>query len=138
MGRKVSKISREVQEYIPKDWKDEKGNPEENPFTVSFKPLSKRQLAGFQDNSSRVSIGSNAILLGNATGNINVFKEAVVGWKNLIAEDEEGKETELKYEKDALGNVKDSIIEDIPLDLIEEIAGHILETSRFGTKEAGN
>lgn len=133
MARKISKLSRDIQEYTPKDWLDDKGNPEEGAFVVSFKPLSKRQLATYQDSSSRIAMGTNAIMLGNSTGNLSIFKEAITGWKNLVIDD-----AEVKFEKDGLGNVKDELLEDIPLDIIEEIANYILKVSRFGTDEAGN
>ena len=64
MARELVTVSLEERSYIPNDWKDEKGKPEAKALTIKFKPLSKRQLAHYSDNSSRLNIGSNTISLG--------------------------------------------------------------------------
>jgi hypothetical protein len=126
MARELVTLSRDIKTYTPKDWLDEKGAPEVGALVFKYKPLSKRQLATFADNSSRLSIQSNTILLGNAVNSIDVFKMAVTGWDNLLVDG-----ANKAFEKDANGLVAESAIEDIPLDIIEEVATHIVHTSKF-------
>ena len=130
MARELVTLSRDVKVYTPKDWLDDKGAPETGALVFKFKPLSKRQLAVFSDNSSRLSLQSNTILLGNAANYIDVCKMAITGWDNLIISG-----TNKPFEKDSNGLVSDDIIEDIPLDIIEEVAAHIIKVSKFPETE---
>ena len=132
MAREFVTVSLEERIYVPNDWKDEKGKPEAKALTFKFKPLSKRQLAHYSDNSSRLSIGSNTISLGNAVGNLDLFKSAVTGWDNLI---HEGKE--VKFKTDPSGLLADDLLEDIWEDVIQEVANHILKVSKFPEEEKG-
>ena len=133
MAREFVTVSLEERSYVPNDWKDEKGKPEAKALTFKFKPLSKRQLAQYSDNSSRLNIGSNTISLGNAVGNLELFKASVTGWDNFL--DKEGKE--IKYKKDASGLVAEELIEYIWEDVIQEVANHILKVSKFPEEEKG-
>ena len=133
MARAVVTVSREERKYIPKDWLDEKGNPEPKALVFKFKPLSKRQLAHYSDNSSRLSVSSNTILLGNAVGNLDLFKTTVTGWENLL--DENGKE--VKFQTDASGLINEDLLESIWEDVIQEVANHILKVSKFPEEEKG-
>ncbi len=132
MARELVTISLEERKYTPKDWLDEKGNPEEKAFTIKFKPLSKRALAQFSDSSSRLSLASNTILLGNAENAINVFRANVSGWENLIID---GKPRTFK--RDLNGLVEEDIIEILPLDIIEEVATYMIRVSKFPEEEKG-
>lgn len=132
MGREFVTLSLEERTYIPKDWIDSKGEPEANAFKVRFKPLNKRQLAAFIDNSSRLSINSNTIILGNAVNSIDVCKTALTGWENFIVDGEK-----VNFKKDSALLVEDSLLENIDLDIIEEIATHIVKVSRFPEIEKG-
>lgn len=133
MAREFVTVSLEERSYVPNDWKDEKGKPEAKALTFKFKPLSKRQLAQYSDNSSRLNIGSNTISLGNAVGNLDLFKSAITGWDNLI--DNEGKD--IKFKRDASGLVAEELIESIWEDVIQEVANHILKVSKFPEEEKG-
>ena len=133
MAREFVTVSLEERSYVPNDWKDEKGKPEAKALTFKFKPLSKRQLVHYLDNSSRLNIGSNIILLGNVVGNLELFKVSVIGWDNFL--DKEGKE--IKYKKDASGLVAEELIEYIWEDVIQEVANHILKVSKFPEEEKG-
>lgn len=86
MAREFVTVSLEERSYVPNDWKDEKGKPETKALIFKFKPLSKRQLAQYSDNSSRLSISSNTILLGNATNAIDLFRASITGWDNFIVD----------------------------------------------------
>ena len=132
MAREFVTVSLEEKSYIPNDWKDEKGKPEAKPLTFKFKPLSKRQLAQYADNSSRLSISSNTILLGNATNAIDLFRTAIVGWENFIVDSKAR-----PFKKEANGLLEEEIIEILPLDIIEEVANHILKVSKFPEEEKG-
>lgn len=125
MARKIVTVSRDIREYTPKDWIDEKGKPELKAFTVKFKPLSKRQLATIADSSARFNIASNTIMLGNAENMYNVFRMAVTGWDNWIVND-----SVVPYVKDGSGLLDADLLEDFPLDIIEEIGNHIVEVSK--------
>lgn len=126
MAREFVTISRDVREYVPEDWRDSAGNPELNAFKVKFKPLSKRQLAQLADSSSRLSLNSNTILLGNAVNSIDTLKLALTGWENFIVNGQP-----VVFTKDSSGLVSDELLEDIWLDVIEEIATHIIKVSKF-------
>ena len=132
MAREFVTVSLEERSYVPNDWKDEKGKPEAKALTFKFKPLSKRQLAQYSDNSSRLNIGSNTISLGNATNAIDLFKIAIVGWDNFIVD---GKAKPFK--KEGNGLLDEEAIEVLPLDIIEEVANHILKVSKFPEEEKG-
>ena len=125
MAREFVTVSRDERTYVPKDWKDEKGEPEKGALTFKFIPLSVRQLANFQDSSSRMSLNSSTLLLGNAGVHIDVFKMAISGWDNYLVDKEA-----VVYKKDGTG-VKESLVEPLPLDIIEEVASHILQVSKF-------
>ncbi len=132
MAREFVTLSLEERSYTPKDWLDSKGEPEPNAFTVKFKPLNKRQLAVFIDNSSRLNINSNTIILGNAANSIDVCKTALTGWDNFIVDGEK-----VNFKKDSALLVDDALLENIPLDVQEEIATHIVRVSRFPEIEKG-
>lgn len=131
MAREFVTISRDIREYVPEDWRDSKGEPELNAFKVKFKPLSKRQLAQLSDSSSRLSLNSNTILLGNAVNSIDTLKLSLVGWDNYIVDG-----NQVAFAKDASGLVSDELLEAIWLDVIEEIASHIIKVSKFPESEA--
>jgi len=131
MAKKMfTTVSRDEKSYVPRDWLDENGKPEKGALTFKYKPLSKKQLAVHQDNSSRMSLTTNTFYLGNATISIDVFRTAVTGWENFIVDG-----AERPYKKDGLGLVEEEVVEILPLDLIEEVAGHILKVSRFPEEE---
>lgn len=131
MARKFVTISKEVRTYVPKDWLEADGTPEANAFTVKFIPLSKRQLAQFSDNSTRLSMQSNTILLGNSENSLTLFKGVVIGWDNLFVNDKA-----IEFKKDPSTNlISDEAIDGIDLDVIEEIVGHIIKVSKFPEDE---
>lgn len=131
MAREFTTISKDIKKYTPKDWLDSEGKPEDNALVFKFQPLSKRQLAQFSDNSTRLSMQSNTILLGNAENLISAFKSSITGWDNLLVD---GKPREFKKDQ-STGLVEDDIIEILPLDIIEEVASHIVKVSKFPEEE---
>ena len=86
MGRKFTTVNRSEQEYVPKDWKNGEGKPELNALTFRFKPLNKRQLAEFSDNSSRMQVQSSTVILGTSSIDYDIFKVAITGWDNFIVD----------------------------------------------------
>lgn len=133
MGRKFVTIDRSEKSYVPKDWIDEKTKePEDKALSFKFIPLSKRQIAQFSDNSTRMSLASNAILLGNASVNIDIFKTAISGWDNFVVD---GKP--YKFKKGNNGLVDEEVINILDQDIIDEVANHILDTSKASDVEMG-
>lgn len=124
MGRKFTTIDRNEREYIPKDWKDENDKPEQNALKFKFKPLSKRQLAEFSDNSSRMQVHSGTVILGTTSIDIEVFKVAINGWENFIVDDKEYKFKRVN------GLVDEDAINILDLDIISEVSNHIIEVSK--------
>lgn len=124
MGRKFITIDRGERYYIPKDWKDENGKPEQNALKFKFKPLSKRQLAEFSDSSSRMQVHSGTIILGTTSIDIEIFKLAITDWENFIVDDKEYKFKRVN------GLVDDDAINILDLDIISEVANHIIEVSK--------
>jgi hypothetical protein len=125
MARQIATVSRDVREYTPKDWLDENEEPELSALKFKFKPLSKKQLATFSDSSTRLQISTNSIMLGNAENMINIFRVAVVGFENLIVD-----EQPVPFKKDTAGLVHEDIVELLPLDIIEEVGNHIVLVSK--------
>lgn len=126
MARKFVTLDMSERSYVPKDWADE-----EVKLTFKFKPLSKRQLAQFRDNSSRMSLNSNTILLGVASINIDIFRSQVCGWENLEIDD---KKVPFKA---VSGLVEEAVVNALPLDIIEEVALHIIEVSSVNAEDMG-
>lgn len=132
MAKNYVTVDRSERVYVVKDSLDINGKPEKDALSFKFIPLSKRQLAAFQDSSTRMNISSNTILLGTAIVNMDVFKEAVVGFDNLCING-----SIVQFKKDMSGRLHDDLLEDIPLELIEEVATHIIKVSKFPEEEKG-
>lgn len=126
MARKFVTLDLNERTYVPKDWEND-----DVKLTFKFKPLSKRQLAQFKDNTSRMSLQSNAILLGTSSLNIDVFRSQVCGWDNLEIDDKK-----VDY-KPAQGLVQEEVINGIDLDIIEEVALHIIQISNVTSEDMG-
>lgn len=126
MARKFVTLDMSERSYVPKDWAED-----EVKLTFKFKPLSKRQLAQFRDNSSRMSLHSNTILLGVASINIDIFRSQVCGWENLEIDDKK-----VQY-KAVSGLVDEAVVNALPLDIIEEVALHIIEVSSVNAEDMG-
>ena len=132
MARKFVTIDRSERSYVPKDWIDSKTNePEEKALTFKFIPLSKRQIAQFADSSTRMLQGG-VFLLGTSSVNIEIFKTAISGWDNFIVD---GKP--YKFKKGNNGLVDEEVINILDLDIIDEVALHILEVSKVPDEEMG-
>lgn len=126
MARKFVTLDMSERSYVPKDWAEE-----EVKLTFKFKPLSKRQLAQFRDNSSRMSLQNNTILLGVASINIDIFRSQICGWENLEIDD---KKVSFKA---VSGLVDEAVVNALPLDIIEEVALHIIEVSSVNAEDMG-
>ena len=126
MARKFVTLDLSERSYVPKDWAED-----DVKLTFKFKPLSKRQLAQFKDNSSRMSLNTNTIVLGVASINIDVFRSQVCGWDNLEIDDKK-----VNY-KAVSGLVDEAVVNALPLDIIEEVASHIIEISTVNIEDMG-
>lgn len=121
--KKLATVSKDTFEYVLKEDLDEKGKPVKGALVFTVRPLSKKQLANYQDSSSRMNVFNNTILLGNATNEIDLFRSNVVGMKNFIVDGED-----YPFKRDGV-LVSDEIIEILPLDIISEVSKYILEIS---------
>ena len=57
---------------------------------------------------------------------------AIVGWDNFIVD-----KVARIFKKDASGLVEEEVIDILPLDIIEEVATHIVKVSKFSEEEMG-
>ena len=124
MARDITTVSKEARTFVPLDWI---ADPVAEQLTFEYTPLSKRQLAKVADSSSKMDIGTNTILLGNAEVSMKVFQEHISGVKNLVVD---GKN--VKFKKGTNGGVHADIIDMLPLDVMEETVREILSVSKFG------
>ena len=125
-------VSRDAQEYILLSERDEKGKAIKDATVFKVRPLSKKQLANYQDSSSRMNVFNNTILLGNSANELELFRSNVVDIKNLLSEDD----VVIPFKKDGM-LVSDELIEMLPLEIISEVARHILEISVPSEKTMG-
>ena len=105
---------------------------EEVKTTFLFKPLSKRQLALYKDSNSKMNLQTNTFYFGNSASAIDVFRSQVTGWENITITDENGKELKFKITN---GIIDEALINGFPLDIIEEVSGHIVTISSAGNEE---
>lgn len=98
--------------------------------TFLFKPLSKRQLALYKDSNSKMNLQTNTFYFGNSASAIDVFRSQVTGWENIT--DDNGKEIKIKITN---GIIDEALINGFPLDVIEEVSGHIVTISSAGAEE---
>lgn len=134
MARQFSKpatVSRENISYFLAEDIDEKGKPAKGALEFILKPMSKKQLANYQDSSSRMNVFNNTILLGNSANEIDLFRSNVVGMKNFIVD---GEDYAFKRENNL---VDDKIIEILPLDIIGEVAREIIRISTVTPETMG-
>lgn len=134
MARQFSKpatVSRENISYFLAEDIDEKGKPVKGALEFILKPMSKKQLANYQDSSSRMNVFNNTILLGNSANEIDLFRSNVVGMKNFIVD---GEDYAFKRENNL---VDDKIIEILPLDIIGEVAREIIRISTITPETMG-
>lgn len=128
MAREFTKnfatTTRDNFKYVLKEDLDDKGKPKKGSMEFLLKPMSKRQLASFQDASSRMNVINNTLILGNATNELELFKTNVVGMNNFIVDGEP-----FIFKKDNYNTVDDEIIDLLPLDIISEVAKEILRVS---------
>ena len=120
---KPATVSRDNISYFLQEDIDEKGKPVKGAVEFIIKPMSKKQLANYQDSSSRMNVFNNTILLGNSANDIDLFKSNVIGMKNFIVDGEE-----YPFKKDGL-LVAEEIINILPLDIISEVSKEIQRVS---------
>ena len=78
-----------------------------------------------------MSLNSNTILLGVASINIDIFRSQVCGWENFEIDD---KKVPFKA---VSGLVEEAVVNALPLDIIEEVALHIIEVSSVNAEDMG-
>lgn len=119
MARKIVTIDMSPREYIPTEWKDD-----EKPWKLKVKPLSKRQLATYKDNSTRMNLQTNSFYFGTSVNAYEIFKSQVTGWENFP----------INY-KEANGLVDEEVMNSIHIEDIEEVSNYIIKISTVGADE---
>jgi hypothetical protein len=120
---KFATVTRTEVTYVLQEDLDEKGKPIKGSLEFTLKPMSKKQIANYQDSSSRMNVFNNTILLGNASNEIDLFRSNVVGMKNFIVD---GEDYPFKRENNL---VDEKIVDILPLDIIGEVAREIIRVS---------
>lgn len=120
---KFATVTRTEVTYVLQEDLDEKGKPVKGSLEFTLKPMSKKQIANYQDSSSRMNVFNNTILLGNASNEIDLFRSNVVGMKNFIVD---GEDYPFKRENNL---VDEKIVDILPLDIIGEVAREIIRVS---------
>lgn len=115
----LATLSLKEVEYKPTEWA-----MDEKPWTVKVKPMSKRQLAQYKDNSSRMSLTTNSFYFGTSVNAIDIVKTQVTGWDNYSVPF-----------KQKNGVMDDEVLESLYLEDIEEIANHIIKISTVGAED---
>jgi len=62
---------------------------DQNPFTLKLKPISALKLANLEDKVSAYHNREGVIFMNNQQFYYNICKQGIVGWSNLIDEDNE-------------------------------------------------
>lgn len=122
--RDFATLSRDTKKYYLKEDLDDKGKPVKGALEFILRPMSKKQLALYQDSSSRMNVYNSTILLGNASNELDLFRTNVVGINNFIVDKEE-----YIFKRDNANLVDEEITEILPLDIISEVAKEILRIS---------
>ena len=120
---KFATVTRTEVNYVLQEDLDEKGKPIKGSLEFTLKPMSKKQIANYQDASSRMNVFNNTILLGNASNEIDLFRSNVIGMKNFIVD---GEDYPFKRENNL---VDEKIVDILPLDVIGEVAREIIRIS---------
>lgn len=120
--REFRKVVQRVIEYIPSGFEDEK-----KPLTFMLRTLTQRELAQIADQSSRLDIATNQMVLGTSELEYETARKTIIGWDNFIVE---GKE--LKFVQDYDGYFVESIILELDIfDVLTEVGRHIITTSKL-------
>lgn len=99
---------------------------QENPFTVTIRPMDARVLAKLDDGYVTF-VNDEGVTLQQGTYNLKAVKYGVVSWKNL--NDEDGKE--YKVAKNAKGEILDECIGMLPSHIVSELATAIISLSKY-------
>lgn len=108
-------------EYIPLD---ERG--EENPFKITFVPLSTRAMATLEDGYVTIK-GEESISIHQGTYNYKAVKTALKKWENLT--DDMGKSIKIKMT--SKNEVADESLDMLPSTVLSEIAAVIINVSKY-------
>jgi hypothetical protein len=114
------KKQQETYEYIPLIERGEK-----EPFTVIIKRLPPRQFTILEDKMAKIN-QDESISFTTGTFNWAVIKKGIVDWKNML--DENGKP--IYPAKAGSGELLDTTLDLLPMDLITEIANSIVGVSK--------
>lgn len=103
---------------------DERG--EENPFSITFVPLSTRAMATLEDGYVTIK-GEESISIHQGTYNYKAVKTALKKWENLT--DDMGKPIKLKIT--SKNEVADESLDMLPSAVLSEIAAVIINVSKY-------
>jgi len=118
MALKV-KTKIEEYEYIPLSERDQ-----ENPFTIKLRRLTPKEFSFIEDKMLKM-YGDASMAYTSGTYNWNVVKKGIIGWENLI--DEDNKPIKIVIGSDG---VTDDSLNFIPPDIISEVAAVIVALTK--------
>lgn len=122
MAREIRRITKTISRYIPVGWEDE-----EKPLTITMRVLSQREVAHWLDQSSRLDLDSNQIILGTSVLEYDIARDTIIGWENLVVD---GETIYFRFGSD--GKFDESLIADLDMfEIISEAGRHILGVSRL-------
>lgn len=116
----VVKKSQETYEYVPLTERNE-----ENPFTVIIKRLPPRQFTILEDKMAKIN-QDESISFTTGTFNWSVIKKGLIDWSNML--DENNKP--IYPNKNGTGELLDTTLDLLPMDIISEIANVIVGISK--------
>lgn len=121
MGLVVSTKKDEVFEYVPVIFRGD-----ESPFTVKIRRIDPKTFAKLEDGLTKINQEDATVTFAAASFNWNVAKRGIVSWLNISDE----KKVPIKFKTDSAGLMDESILELIPMDIINEIATTIASITR--------
>lgn len=99
---------------------------QENPFTVTLRPLDSRLISKLDDGYVTF-VNDEGVTLQQGTYNLKAVKYGIVSWKNL--NDEDGKEYNVT--KNSKGEILDECIGMLPSNIVSELATAIISLSKY-------
>lgn len=122
MAREIRRITKTISSYIPVGWEDD-----EKPLTITMRVLSQREVAHWLDQSSRLDLDTNQIILGTSVVEYDIARDCIIGWENLVVD---GETIYFRFGSD--GKFDESLIADLDMfEIISEAGRHILGVSRL-------
>lgn len=108
--------------YIPIGYEDD-----EKPLTFKARMLNARELAHFRDQSTRLDLATNQMIIGSSEQEYEVARNCILSWENMMIDD-----LEVKCFLDTSGKFDETLVLEIPdlFEIICEVGRHIVIVSQ--------